>query len=81
LTEHHNPSSLLPLARSSVLAAHAAFQMNPIACPKLEELIFCAGERFDVDTVTVVAAARALGGSPLKSVRIITLGELVARGE
>ena len=52
---------------------------DPMICPKLEELTFRTAERFDIETMIEVAAARASGGSPLKSVNIINWGELVAR--
>ena len=55
---------------------------NPIVCPKLEELVFRTEQRFDIESMIMVAAARASGGAPLKSVRIINRGgELVPREE
>jgi len=50
---------------------------DPIVCPSLEVLVFRTEERFDVETMVEVAAARASAGSPLKSIRIINWGELV----
>ena len=52
---------------------------NPMACPKLEELTVRTEGRLDIETMVEVAAARASGGSPLKSVGIINWGELVPR--
>jgi hypothetical protein len=53
--------------------------MNPIACPILEALVFRTEERFEIERMVEVASARALGGVPFKSVRIINRGELVLR--
>ena len=52
--------------------------IEPIPCPKLAGLVFRTEERFDIETMVEVAAARALGGAPLKSVRIITSREPVS---
>ena len=52
---------------------------NPIPCPNLEELTVRTAERFDIETMIEVAAARASGGLPFKSVNIINWGELVPR--
>ena len=48
----------------------------PIPCAKLAGLVFRTEERFDIETMVDVAAARALAGAPFKSVRIIHRGEL-----
>ena len=53
--------------------------MDPIPCPKLERLIFRTEEQFDIETMVDVAAARALGGAPLRSVKIINHGVFVPR--
>ena len=50
---------------------------NSIPCPKLKRLVFRTEERFDIETMVVVAAARASRGARLKSVKIINHGELV----
>ena len=52
---------------------------NPIPCSKLESLVFRTGERFDIEAMVGVAAARAFGGAPFKLVKIINCGELVSR--
>ena len=52
---------------------------GPMACPKLEELILHTAERFNIETMVEVAAARASRGLPFKSVSIISWGELVSR--
>ena len=52
---------------------------DPIPCPKLERLVFRTEERFDIETMVVVAAARALGGAPLKLIKIVNHGEVVPR--
>ena len=70
--------SLCTDLRSFILAlAPVPNSANPIACPKLECLILRTGERFDIETMVEVAAARASRGSPLKYVSIINWGELV----
>jgi len=70
--------SLCEDLRSFILAlAPVPGSINPIPCQKLEGLVFRTGERFDIETMVEVAAARASGGSPLKSVDIINWGELV----
>jgi len=74
--------SLCKDLRSFILAlAPVPNSTTQIACPRLEELVFRTEERFDVETMVEVAAARASGGSPLKSIRIINWGELVSREE
>jgi len=50
---------------------------DSITCPKLEEIVFRTNERFDIESMADIAAARALRGLPLKSVRIISHGEPV----
>ena len=50
-----------------------------MACPKLEEVTFRTEERFDIETMIEVAAARASRGSPFKSIRIVNWGELVPK--
>jgi hypothetical protein len=72
--------SLCKNLQSFILAlAHDPNSMDPITYPKLEGLVFRTEERFDVESIVKVAAARASGGAPLKSVRIINLGEFVPR--
>ena len=51
--------------------------MDLIPCPRLEGLIFRTEERFDIERMVEVASARASGGAPFKSIRIINRGELV----
>ena len=53
--------------------------INPIPCPQLERLVFRTKERFDIEIMVEVAAARASGGAPFKFVRIINCGEHVPR--
>ena len=50
---------------------------DPIPCPKLERLVFRTEEQFDLKIMVEVAAARSLGGAPLRSVKIIYCGEVV----
>jgi len=72
--------SLCKDLRSFILAlAPVPDSTSLIMCPKLDRLVFRTGERFDVETMVEVAAARASAGSPLKSIRIINHGELVPR--
>lgn len=67
--------------RSSILALNPDSDlMNPIPCPKLEMLVFRTEEQFDTVTMAEVAAARALGGAPLKFVKIINRREFVPKG-
>ena len=64
--------SLCKDLRSFILAlAPVPNSANPVACPKLEELTLRTKEKFDIDTMVEVAAARASRGSPLKYVSII----------
>lgn len=44
---------------------------NPIACTRLESLPLHINERLYIESLTRVAAARALNGAPLKSIRIV----------
>jgi len=72
--------SLCKDLRSFILAlAPVPDSTNPIACPNLERLVFRTEERFDVEAMVEVATARALVGTPLISVKIISWGELVPR--
>ena len=72
--------SLCEDLRSFVLAlAPIPNSTNQMTCPKLEELTLRTEERFDIETMIEVAAARASAGSPLKSVSIINCGEVVRR--
>jgi len=72
--------SLCKDLRSFILAlAPIPNSTNPTACPKLEELILRTEERFDIETMIGMAAARASAGSPLRSVNIINWGEVVRR--
>jgi len=52
---------------------------DSMMCPKLEEIVFRTSERFNIESMVDIAAARALRGSPLRSVRIIGRGEPVPR--
>ena len=71
--------SLCKDLHSFILAlGHDPTSMGPIPCPKLERLVFRTEERFDIERMVEVASARASGGAPFKSVRIINLGELVS---
>ena len=51
---------------------------NSIPCPKLERLVFRTERRFDIEVMGAVAEARGLLGAPLRSVKIISHGELVS---
>jgi len=71
--------SLCKSLPSFILALYPGLDpVNPIVCPKLEGLVFRTKQRFDIESMVMVAAARASGGAPLKSVRIINCGVLVS---
>jgi hypothetical protein len=72
--------SLCKDLHSFILAlGHDPNSMDPIPCPKLEKLIFRTEERFDIERMVEVASARASGGAPFKSVKIVNREELVPR--
>jgi hypothetical protein len=72
--------SLCKDLRSFILAlGHDLNSMDPIPCPKLERLVFRTEERFDIERMVEVASARASGGAPFKSVKIVNRRELVPR--
>ncbi|KAF9783724.1 hypothetical protein BJ322DRAFT_1066807 [Thelephora terrestris] len=54
----------------------ALFSDGVVACPKLEEFVYCV-PAFDIGEIVTFAAGRASRGVPFKSVEVIVFGEPV----